>query len=724
MKQEKVTFCRICEPACGLIGVVEDGKLLALRPDKDHPLSAGFACPKGIAHAATQNDPDRVLHPMRRQSDGSFEKVSWNEAMHDIIARLRGIREKYGAESLGWYLGNPGGLNYSHLLWTLGTVEALGVSHFYCAASQDTHSRYVASQLLYGHQLIVPIPDLEAAETVVILGANPAVSHGSLAAIPRFTDKLHEVENRGGRVIVIDPRRTETARSFEWTPITPDADAWLLLSMLYVLFEENLFDAKALTECTGERELRAAAARFAPEVTQARTSIPAEVVRDITRTMARTKAVLYGRTGTCLGTSATLVNCLMDAVNLVAGNLDSSGGAIFGAEVIPMRAATAASLTYNTRRSRIGNLPEVAGMEPAYNMVAEIRTPGPGQIRAMVIAAGNPVLSTPGGQHLGDALDELDLVVSLDLYITETNAHAHYVLPVTAMYEREDLMLFTQPYYPQPFVQATEALVPPAGAARAEWEIIDEIARGLGTRALPNRALRVVAKAADIVGKPLTPQTMLKAMIRVGRGGDLFGLRPRGLTFDKLVQDNPHGILYAEEPVAGRRRKVIRHRDRKVHFDHPGIWAEIERLERRTSDPEFPLFLIGMRELGSENSWMHNAAQLRAGRPAHAARLHPLDAEALGVANTETVRLVSKHAAIELPVLITEDIHRGVVAVPHGWGHNGKGRWRTANREGGVSVNDLMTTEPSDVDPLSGVAHLNGVRIRVERVETHVGEGI
>ncbi|MGQ4615640.1 molybdopterin-dependent oxidoreductase [Nocardia sp. R7R-8] len=716
--QEKVTFCRICEPACGLVGTVEKGKLLTLRPDDDHPLSSGFACPKGIAYASVQNDPDRVLYPMRRQPDGSFQRVSWDEAMHDIIGRVRGIREKYGAESLGWYTGNPGGLNYSHLLWTFGIVRALGISHWYCAASQDTHSRSVASHLLYGHQMVVPLPDLEAAETVVILGANPVVSHGSLASIPRFADKLRAVENRGGRVIVIDPRRTETARLFEWTPITPDADAWLLLSMLHVLFGEELFDAKALAACTGHRELRAAAARFAPEATEARTSIPAGVVRDLTRRIAGTRAVLYGRTGTCLGTSATLVNCLMDAVNLVAGNLDSSGGAIFGDAVLPMREVTAS--TYNTRRSRIGNLPEVSGMEPAANMVAEIRTPGRGQIRAMFIGAGNPVVSTPGGRHLGAALDELDLVVSLDLYITETSAHAHYVLPATAMYEREDVMVFVQPYYPKPFVQATEALVAPAGEARAEWEIIDQLARGLGTRALPSRALRAAAKAADVVGRPLTPQTMLNAMIRVGRGGDLFGLRPGGLTFDKLVKRNPHGILFAEESVAGRRRKVIRHRDRKVHFDHPGIWAEIDRLERRSGDPEFPFFLIGMRELGSENSWMHNATQLRAGRPAHAARMHPRDAEELGVVNTGRVRLVSRYAAIELPVLITEDIHRGVVAVPHGWGHDGTGRWSTANREGGVSVNDLMTTAPSDVDPLSGVAHLNGVRIRVERVETDV----
>ena len=724
MKEDKVTFCRICEPACGLIGTVEDGKLLSLRPDKDHPLSEGFACPKGIAYVSTQNDPDRVLYPMRRRPDGGFERVAWDEAMSDIITRLRNVRAKHGAESVGWYTGNPGALNSTHSIWTLGALRALGISHWFTASSQDTHSRSVASHLLYGDQLVVPVPDLDAAETVVILGANPAVSHGSYASIPRFTDKLHEVVERGGRVIVIDPRRTETARLFEWTPINPDSDAWLLLSMLHVLFDEDLADTEALAESSGHAELCSAAECFAPELTEDRTGIPADVLRHLTRRVAGSRAVLYGRTGTCLGNSATLVNYLMDAVNLVAGNLDRIGGGIFTDPALPVREMAASSMTYDTRRTRIGNLPEVGGMEPASIMAAEMRTAGPGQIRAMVIAAGNPVLSTPGGQHLADALDELDLVVALDLYITETSAHAHYVLPATAMYEREDVMLLIQPFYPKPFVQATEALVPAPGEARPEWEVIDEIVRGLGTRALPTRALRVAAKAADIVRRPITPRAMLNALIRIGRGGDRFGLRRRGLTFDKLVKDNPHGILFADKPAFGRLRKVIRHRDGKVHLDHPGIWSEIQRLQRRDDNPDFPLFLIGMRELSSENSWMHNVAQLRAARPAHAARMHPLDAEELGVANTETVRLVTKYAAIELPVLITEDIHRGVIAVPHGWGHKGKGRWTTANREGGVNVNELMSTVPADLDPLSGISHLNGVRIRVERVELAVVEGV
>lgn len=257
--EEKATFCRICEAACGLIGTVEDGKLLSLRPDKDHPLSKGFACPKGIAYTELQNDPERVLYPMKRQADGSFTRVSWDDAMSDIASRLAVVKQRHGGAGVGWYVGNPTVGNYSHLLWALGLAQALG-AHIFSTASQDTNSRFVASHLLYGFLTTVPIPDLDAADTAVILGANPAVSHGSMVSIPRFIDKLDAVVERGGRVFVIDPRRTETARLFEWVPVTPDSDAWMLLSMLYVLFEEGLADPRSLAVSTGHRELRRAAA--------------------------------------------------------------------------------------------------------------------------------------------------------------------------------------------------------------------------------------------------------------------------------------------------------------------------------------------------------------------------------------------------------------------------------------------------------------------------------
>ncbi|CAM3766815.1 molybdopterin-dependent oxidoreductase [Smaragdicoccus niigatensis] len=725
MATEHVTFCRICEPFCGLIATVENDKLKGLRADPDHPLSQGFACPKGIAYAGVQNDPDRVLHPLRRRADGEFEQVSWDVAMKDIIRRTKAIRKEHGNESISLYFGNPSALNYSHAIWVVGLADALGIRHVYSAGSQDTNSRFVASHLLYGMLTIVPTPDVENTELLVVLGANPHISHGSLFSAPRLKERMHAIVERGGRVLVIDPRHTETAQDFEWLPVVPDSDAWLLLSILNVLFSEGRADLKRLAATsTGWEKLRTLVADFRPEQTESHTGVAPETVRTLARELASKKAAVYGRLGTCQGQHATLVNFLMDAVNLVAGNLDARGGAVFGkSSIAPLEdlLARTGTATVNSWRSRIGGLPEVLKTEPAALMTAEMTEPGPGQIKAMFVSAGNPVLSTPGGPALEKALDGLDLMVAVDLYVNETNRHADYVLPSTAMYEREDFAIASQTYYIKPFLQATAAVVPPAGEARPEWQIYDEIARGLGTRPVPLKAGRFGARLAEFARVPLTPTRLLDSLIRLGPKGDLFGLRRGGLTLERLITRYPHGIVLADRQPVGRLRKVVRHRDRKVHLDHPEIRADVARLQARQDDPDYPLHLIGLRELRSENSWMHNVPSMRAARAPQAARMHPDNAAELGLVHNGMVRLVSKSGAIELPVMVTDDIKPGVVAVPHGWGHKGTGTWRRSNVEGGVNVNELMSTDPRDLEQLAGMSHLNGVRIRAERVTATEG---
>ncbi len=718
--REQTTFCRICEPYCGLIATVEDDRLVGLRPDPDHVASKGFACPKGIAYPGVQNDPERVLHPLERQPDGSFTRVSWDHAMTAITSRLQRIVAEHGGDSVAWYNGNPSAGSYSHAMWSVGFVKALGSKHAYGAGSQDTNSRWAASALLYGSCMAVPVPDLDRTELAVVIGANPTVSHGSMATIPTFAEKLHEIVARGGRVVVVDPRRTETAREFEWFPIAADTDAYLLLSLAHVLLAENLVDRRrAARQATGLGAFEALAADFPPESTATHTGIAAADVRVLARDLATKKSVLYGRLGTCLGTNPTLVNFLLDAVNFLAGNLDVAGGAVFSDSGIPLRAMLAKSGadTYDTWRSRIGNLPEVMGLAPAANMAAEIRTPGKGQIRALFVSAGNPVVSTPGGDRLEGALDELDLMVSFDLYVNETGAHADYVLPGVAMYEREDFPFFGSMHMPVPWVQTTDPVVPAPGEARPEWAVIDELARALGTRALPSAPARLAAKAADLVGHPLTPRNLLDVMIRMSSYGDRFGLRRKGHTFASLAEQSPHGLLIRDHARTGLLEDVIRHRDRKLHLDQSAIRREVRRLIGRTADPDFPLRLIGMREPRSENSWLHNVPKLRAARPRHAVRIHPADADSLGIVNGAPVRLTSPWGSIELPALVTDDIKQGVVAVPHGWGHKGRGQWTLANQEGGASVNDLTSTEPTELDPLSGMSHLNGVRVRAEAVD-------
>lgn len=734
MAQEKATYCRICEPLCGMVATVEDGRLLQLRPDPHHPLSQGFACPKGIAFEQVHNDPDRVLHPLKRRAGGGpgdFERVSWDEALADIVSRLRAIHDAHGPQAIGWYWGNPGAFSASHTLWLASFMTLLGSTHLFTAGSQDVNSRFVASHLLYGSPLTVPIPDLARTDLLVMLGANPLVSHGSVLTSPRIKESLHAIVGRGGRVVVVDPRRTETARAFEWLPITPDGDAWLLLSLLHVLFDERLADEAAIArQASGVDALRALAEPFAPERTAPHSGIPAAAVRELARTLATApRAALYGRTGTCLGRHGTLVSFLLDAVNLVAGNLDREGGAMFGTLGLPgerlgnrlLQRFTL--LGYDSRRSRVGGLPQVLGSEPAPLMAKEIVTPGRGQIRALFVSAGNPVLSVPNGDEIEAALGQLDLCVSLDLYVNETNAHADYVLPATTMYERADFPLPFQTYLTTPFRQATEAVVPPAGEAREEWETIDVLMRALARRSRGLGLLALARRALALLGRRLEPRLLTGLVVRLAEGGDRFGLAPGGLTQERLVERHPHGKVLRPHLRGGVLRRVSLHRDRRVALDHAAIAEEVAELRMRAEalagDDAFPLRLIGMRELRSENSWMHNAPLLLRGGRRHRARMHPHDADALALAEGDDVRLVTRHGEIELPVTLTEDLKPGVVAVPHGWGHKGTGGWRRANaaaRGGGVNVNRLMSSAPEDLERLAGMAHLNGVPVRAEAV--------
>jgi formate dehydrogenase len=711
---EKVTYCRVCEPLCGMVATVSDGELVKVRPDPDHPLSAGFACPKGIAMAEVQNDPDRVVHPLRRRPDGTFERVTWDEALDDIGARLKAIIDRDGGDAVGWYMGNPGAFSYSHPLWVKGFLDAIGSPHSYTASSQDVSNRFAASWFLYGSPFVVPIPDLERTDFLLIVGANPMVSHGSVLSAPRIKDQLHGIVDRGGHVVVVDPRRSETARAFEHLAIDPDGDAWLLLSILEVIFAEGLENRDALERTTrGSRDLRALCADFPPEVTEARTGVPARDVRKLASDFATAgRAAAYGRTGSCLGRTGTLVAYLLDALNAVTGNLDREGGAMFGDPPVDFsRIADLVGLgTYSKVRSRVGDLPEVLGSLPASVMAKEMTTPGKGQIRAMFFSAGNPVLSVPNGDELEAAMQGLELSVSIDLYVTDTSRHCDYVLPATTMYEREDFPLPFLALFSKPFIQMTDAVVKPRGEARQEWEVVDAIARRIGVVPSSVRLARLAGK----VGVRFSPRRLVDLLLRAGPKGDLFGLRRGGLSIAELER-NPHGMVLAEHLSPDVMRKQIRHRDKRVRLDAPEIRSEVTRLrELNGHDPDFPLRLIGLRELRSHNSWMHNAPLLMRGGRTHSARIHPEDAERSGVEDGGRCRIASTHGQIEIVALVTDEVKPGTIAVPHGWGH--RGGWQVASAAGGANVNLLASSDPADLERLAGMAHLNGIAIRVEPV--------
>ena len=722
--EHKPTFCRICEPLCGMIATVEDGRLLELRPDKDHPLSSGFACQKGIAFTEVVNDPDRVTTPLRRSESG-FEPVSWDDALSDIASRLSEIHRRHGSGAVGWYFGNPGAFSYSHVLAVLAFVKGLGRhAHYFTASSQDTNSRMMAGQLLYGTPTTVPIPDLMRTDLFVVMGANPLVSHGSFLTAPRIKDRMQDVVKRGGRVVVVDPRRTETAAQFEWLGIRADTDAFLLLSLLQVLFAENLVDRERVgRQAEGLDWLRRQSQLFTPEATQPFTGIEPEVVRTLARDLAATpRAVIYGRLGTCVGESGTLTSYLIDAVNIACGHLDQPGGSVFNSFGMPGQKwgikvmGAAMRRTYRRKRSRIGGFRYVIGSEPAALMAKEIATPGDRQIKALFVSAGNPMLSVPNGSELEAAMSQLELSVALDFYLTETTSRCDYVLPVTTMYERDDFAVTFQAFQATPFRQATDAVVEPAGQSRTEWQIIDELARRMARRTPMFALLGVIRRLVAGDGGVFNPRPLIDVVIRLSQGGDRFGLRRGGLTFDRLTQEKPHGVVLAQHLRTGMLSEVVAYRGGRARLVHDDIAAEIAALPHRTQPDGYPLRMIGMREPRSENSWMHNSPMLMRGNRTHRAVMHADDAAALGIADGEAVRVSSRHGQIEIPVSLTDDIVTGTIAIPHGWGHNGTGGWRLANNAGGANANTLTSSEPEDVESLSGMARLTGVPVRVDRM--------
>jgi anaerobic selenocysteine-containing dehydrogenase len=721
MATEHVTYCRICEPLCGLVATVENGEVTQLRPDRDHPLSKGFACPKGIAMTGVQNDPDRVTHPLRKREDGSFEQTTWDAALEDIGRRLRRVIARHGGESVGWYFGNPSAFSYSHPIWVKGFMDAVGSRNVYSAGSQDVNNRFVASALLYGSPVVVPIPDLNSTDLLLIVGANPLVSHGSILTAPRIKDDLHGIVKRGGRVVVVDPRRSETATAFEHVGIRPDTDAWLLLSLLHVIFDEELQDSAAIArQARGVETLRRLAASHSPEQTAARTGIAAEQARRLARDLAGApRAAVYGRTGSCLGRHGTLVSFLLDALNIVTGNLDREGGAIFGTGPIELERILhrIGAATYDSYRSRIGGLPEVLGSLPATLMAKEMMTPGKGQIKAFFVSSGNPVLSVPNGGELEQALGQLDLMVAIDLYVTDTTRHADYILPGTTFLEREDYPSAFLTFHTSQFVQWAEPVIEPRGEARQEWQIIEAISRQIGVTPVSAAPARWLGK----LGIRFSPATLLDALIRTGPKGDLFGLRRGGLSIAKL-RAHPHGIVLGTRQPTGVLRKKVFHRDKRIHLDPPEIACEVAALATENGhDPEFPLRLIGLRELRSHNSWMHNVPKLMQGGRTHAARIHPEDAGRQGIADGQLCRVISAQGVIELPAKVTDEVTPGTVAIPHGWGH--RGEWRRATAAGGANVNALASSSPDSLERLAGMAFLNGIPVRLEAVAVAATDG-
>ncbi len=724
MARTRRTMCRICEAHCGLVVTVgDDDAVVDVKPDRDHPVSRGYACVKGTSLGDLHHDPDRIDHPMRRIGD-RWERISWEQALDEIGARVRALRAEHGDRSIALYSGNPTFFSFQHLLWSAAFLEALGSPNHFASHSVDVNNKFYVATEMYGQPTVQPVPDLDRVEVLICLGTNPAVSQMSVVQAPDALGRLRAIEARGGRVVMVDPRRTETAKKVgEHVPIRPGTDAYLLLGMLHVLAHEDGGRAldldRARRFADGVDSFLLAAVPWSPERVAEVTGVDAATIRRLARGYGDADgAALYLSTGVNMGPFGSLAAWLAQGLDLVTGNLDRAGGLLvppgpFDTLAVSRLLGHADMWRHRTLRD---GWHRVAGAFPVAALADEITIDHPDRIRALFVGAGNPAHSVPG-PALADALDDLDLLVVIDLYANETAAHADYLLPATDMLERSDYPIAWANLQPTPFAQFTDAVVPPAYERRPEWQIFADLAVACGAspvgRSLANAVPRVNALLERVPGgRPVTPDTLLALLFRWGGQVSLDELRahPEGV---ELAPTEPGSFLGRRVPTPDGRVRLAPHR----------ILRDLVRLRDRALDfapvDDGTLVLIGRRERRSHNSWMHNNPGIT--QPAaNTALVHPADAARLGLTDGGTVTIDrAGPEAVTLPLRVTDDVAEGVVVVPHGWGHAGHGGRRAAALGGG-NVNQIVPGGSAEAEPLSGQAVMLAHRVVVRPGPTPV----
>jgi anaerobic selenocysteine-containing dehydrogenase len=708
--------CSLCEATCGLAFQVEDNHILSVRPDDDDVLSQGYVCPKGVAIAGIQDDPDRLRRPVRRNASGGFDEISWDEAFDLVASRLRAIRDQHGADAVGFYWGNPTGNNHGATLMMSSFTKALGTKNRFSAGSQDANPRIVASHALYGSSISIPIPDIDRTDYFLCIGANPLVSNGSVMTAPDMRRRLRAVRARGGTVVVIDPRRTETAREAdEHVAIRPGGDAAFLLAMVQTVVARGRVD-RALLErsTTGWPEVERRLAAFTPARVAPFAGVPAETIERLALAFADARSgVCYSRMGVSVGAHAAVATFATDLLNVATGRLGREGGPMFPTPAFDIgTVARLSGLDGNGRwHSRVRGLPETLGDLPATVLAEEIETPGPGQIRAMVTLAGNPVLSVPNGKRIARALGGLEFMVSIDIYVNETTRHADVILPPCWNLAEDHIDLLFAGLAVRNIARWSPPVVERAAGERADWEILLELAERLGGGPLGEPWVDRVLRWARPLGLRWTPTGFLDLLLRFGPHGDRFLPWSKGLNLAKL-KAAPHGIdLGPLQP--GIERRVF-HADKRIHLAAPMFLKALDALERDldTGAAEDGLVLIGRRELRSNNSWMHNVPSLVSGRERCVLYVHPDDATRYDVRDGERAVLESRVHRGEVQVAVTDEMRRGTVSLPHGWGHGDSAPWqKVAGCHAGVSVNDWV--DDGVVDPIIGQSVLNGVPVRL-----------
>ncbi|RUP29353.1 MAG: molybdopterin-binding oxidoreductase [Mycolicibacterium sp.] len=728
-------ICPFCEATCGLTLTIDDGRVTAARGDHDDVFSAGFICPKGASFGELDNDPDRLTRPLVRR-DGVLTEATWDEAYAVVAERLGAVVAAHGGASVGVYLGNPNAHTIAGALYAPLILKALGTRQVFSASTLDQMPKHVALGLMFGSPGAFAVPDLDRTDHLVIIGANPLVSNGSVTTAADFPGKLRALKKRGGKLVVIDPARTQTAKLADrHLAPRPGTDAALLLAVVHVLFDEGLVELGALTEhVTGVEQVRALAADFAPEAVEQACGVGADEIRELARELAAAPtAAVYGRIGTSTVEFGTIGSWLVDVINVLTGNLDRPGGVMFplGAAV-PAPRPPKPGRGFRTGRwvSRVSGYPEVMSELPATALAEEIDTAGDGQIKAMITIAGNPVLSAPDGDRLDKALDSVEFMLSVDPYLNETTRHADVILPPPPPSQSPHFDVLLNNLAVRNNVRYSPPVLPPADRPD-EATILSRVAlilSGLGAQADPALvdaqviAMTLAKETQDpdspVAGRDVDELTgMLPAgpgyerrldmMLRLGPYGDAFGAKPEGLTLEKL-KANPHGIdLGAMQP---RIPEVLRTPSGRIELAPEPIVADVARLQEALSRSAGGFLLIGRRHLRSNNSWMHNLPGLSGGSNRCTLQIHPDDAADLGL--TDVAIIKGPGGELLAPIEVTDVMRRGVVSLPHGWGHNRGGTGQQlASSHPGVNVNQL--NDGTHLDRLSGTAVLNGIPVEI-----------
>ncbi|MBC8323744.1 MAG: molybdopterin-dependent oxidoreductase [Candidatus Marinimicrobia bacterium] len=692
--------CNLCEAICGLEIQTDNGSIVDIKGDAQDPLSRGHICPKAFALKDLHEDPDRLHYPIRK-TDSGWQQISWKDALDDIAEKLCSIQDKYGQNAVGIYLGNPNVHNLGSMSLMPMMIKSLKTKNKFSATSVDQLPHMFASYFMFGHQFLIPIPDIDRTKYMLILGANPLVSNGSLMTVPDVRNRLKNIMNKGGKVVVIDPRKTETARiASDHCFIQPGADVYFLLSILYQIINVHKMSPGRLAEFTHNLdELESIVKSFPPEATAHITGIDAETVKTIAAEFCNAEsAVCYGRTGVCTQEFGGTVHWLINVINIVTGNFDREGGAMFTSPAVDILQQPSSIGHFDVWRSRVKNLPEFGGELPAVTLADEILTDGDGQIKAMLTVAGNPVLSVPNGGKLDPALESLDFMVSIDFYVNETTRHADIILPpvhnlLTSHYDLifHTLAVRNTANYSKPLFKKNPG-------SKFDWEIYLDLAYRIS-----KIRKRPINKMMYYMSKMFGPEWLIAAGLKRGSSK---------LSLNKLKK-NPHGIdLGPLQPSFPHRLFT---KDKKINLLPKILVGDLKRVQETMANrPSMngKLTLIGRRQLRSNNSWMHNCDSLMSGRNRFNVLLNHSDAEKRQIQDGQNVRVSSPHFQFDLKAKLTDEMMPGVISIPHGWGHDSDGiQLSTASAQPGGNINNLASGE--NIDLLTGNAdvHLRDIDI-------------